>query len=452
MAKSNSSKKTVASPLTSSSAAACPLLKPDVTTPLISATNQVPVTGKSNIGLLNEFIGTWNSPSGTDATGYNVMPLPQNSDPKGYILKNFPYFEEITFAPFAGGGPNRQGSYTQNSFGLFYEQRVYFAAFNYPNVQPPIQNSLIHAENGSWLYHFIVPQLDGPYGPGTVTPPNPLPVQNTSSQYNKLITIPHGNTVLMVGQEIQPGSGNPAFPTANRTMLPFTDPTVIDPSTVLTQQLQGLAQNGITVTSYTGISVSSKVDGGGIHNTTFEHSFGKVISMDTTWYIEKLSNGKTQLQYIQTIVLQFIINGMPTQFLHIDANTLQLVETIRTVNSQNNWTDTGVVAQPGSQITVTATSGEWTSNPNTNGGKLYDANGCPGLIATQPGYPLQNVNEGALIGRVGTNPPFLIGNGPVQTPPGQSGALQLVINDDLGGLYGPGLKDNSGCIQVKIKV
>lgn len=59
---------------------------------------------------------------------------------------------------------------------------------------------------------------------------------------------------------------------------------------------------------------------------------------------------------------------------------------------------------------------------------------------------------GALIGQVGTNAPFLIGDGPVTTPAGQSGALKLCINDDLNALYGAGLADNIGSLLVRIKI
>lgn len=106
---------------------------PNITTPLVSATNQPPVIGTDNLGLLNNFIGTWNSPTGANATGYNVMPLPQADTPNGYITKNFPYFEEISFAAIAGGAPNREGKYTQSSGVLFYEQRVYIADNADPN-------------------------------------------------------------------------------------------------------------------------------------------------------------------------------------------------------------------------------------------------------------------------------------------------------------------------------
>jgi hypothetical protein len=431
--------------------AAAPAVIPDITTPLVSETNQPPVIGASNIGLLNNFIGTWNSPTGANATGYNVMPLPQTDAPGGYITKNFPYFEEISFSPIAGGAPNREGSYTQTSGVLFYEQRVYIANNADPSGGQPIENTLIHAENGTWLFHVIQNQLEGPYGPNNVPNTN-IPVQDPTVQYNKQISVPHGVSVLMVGGPVANGTGNPVFPTADRTKLPFTDPTIIDPSTYLTNQLNALIAQGITVTSYSSINVSTNNHGGAVSNINFESSFGKVISMDTTWYVETLSNGTVQLQYIQNIILQFVINGVDTLFSHIDANTLQLVETFVQVDSTQPWQNTGVSVQPGNVITITYKSGQWTADPATNNGNLYDANGCPGNIITQSGYPIQNVNMGALIGQVGTNAPFLIGNGPITTPAGQSGALKLCINDDLNAEYGAGLADNIGSLQVRINI
>lgn len=430
---------------------AAPAVIPDITTPLVSATNQPPVIGTDNLGLLNSFIGTWNSPTGADASGYNVMPLPQADAPNGYITKNFPYFEEISFSAIAGGAPNREGKYTQASGVLFYEQRVYIANNADPSGAQPIQNTLIHAENGTWLYHVIQNQVEGPYGPGFVPDTN-IPVQDPTVQYNKQISVPHGVSVLMTGGPVVSGTGNPVFPTADRTQLPFTDPSIIDPSTYLTQQLNSLNSNGVTVTSYSSITVSTTNHGGGVNNINFENSFGKVVSMETTWYVETLSNGTVQLQYIQNIVLQFLINDIPTQFLHIDANTLQLVETFVPVNANQAWQDTGVAVQPGKVITISYESGQWTADPQTNNGNLYDANGCPGITVTQSGYPVQNVNMGALIGQVGNNAPFFIGNGPVTTPAGQSGPLKLCINDDLNAEYGAGLADNIGSLQVRIKI
>jgi len=121
---------------------------------------------------------------------------------------------------------------------------------------------------------------------------------------------------------------------------------------------------------------------------------------------------------------------------------------VATLQANQAWFDTGIdVAATAKSITYL--SGLWTADPHTNGGNPYDANGCPGLIVTQPGYPLVDKQMGALVGRIGSAPVFLVGDG-ATTPSGQSGRLYLCINDDLNHLYGAGLADNSGSITVKI--
>lgn len=426
---------------------------PDITTPLISETNQPVDTTSSQLGHLSSFIGTWNSPRDTNATGYNVMPLPEIGAPngKGYITKNFPYYEEITFSPIAGGAPNREGNYTQTSGVLFYEQRVYIANNTDPSGNQPIQDTLVHAENGSWLYHTIIEQTQGAFGPGTVTPPNPLPTQDPATQYNKQVSVPHGNSILMVGSPIATGTGNPTFSTTDKTVLPFTDPTIKDPVTALSDQLTELNNEGITVLDYTSIKVDSVNPGGGVTNIVFENRNSKVTSMDTTWYIENLSNGAVQLQYVQNIWLEFPINNVITKFVHVDANTLKPAGIVN-IDSTKPWQDSGFIVKENEPAVITYQSGLWTADPHRNNGNLYDANGDASYKVNQTGYPLQNVNMGALIGKVGTNPPFLIGNGPIATPAGQTGPLQLCINDDLDGLHGAGLTDNVGSVQVSINV
>ena len=120
------------------------------------------------------------------------------------------------------------------------------------------------------------------------------------------------------------------------------------------------------------------------------------------------------------------------------------------VKANQAWQDTGFTLAAEKTVTISYKVGQWTADPSTNNGNLYGANGNPNIKVTQSGYPIQNVNMGALIGRVGTNPPFLIGDGPVVTPVNQVGALQLCINDDLNGEYGAGLSDNIGSLLVKI--
>jgi len=119
-----------------------------------------------------------------------------------------------------------------------------------------------------------------------------------------------------------------------------------------------------------------------------------------------------------------------------------------TVESAEPWQNTGYV-NVDKQYVIKYVGGLWTANPKVNQGNLYDADGSS-IVASQTGYPMENQPEGALVGRIGCNAPFLIGDGPTKTPTGQTGQLQLCINDDLKGLYGKGLKDNEGTVTVSI--
>lgn len=121
-----------------------------------------------------------------------------------------------------------------------------------------------------------------------------------------------------------------------------------------------------------------------------------------------------------------------------------------TVQANIAWQNTGVVVDGNHEVTITYASGLWTANPQDNGGQLYNAAGNPNFIPAKPGYTLPGENEGALIGRVGSTE-FLVGMG-TTIPKGIAGEIQLCINDDLNGIYGAGLQDNLGAIEVTIAV
>ena len=295
--------------------------QPDITTPLVR--DPVQAVNDDTLGDLKWFVGTWNSPKGADATGYNVMPLPQKGAKNGYILKNMPYYEEITFAPIAGGAPNRGGTFTQSNNVLFYEQRVYIANNPAPSPAPSVQDTLVHAENGSWLYRTFGPQLDGAYGPDKLPLPSPPPVEPVSQQYVKQVSVPHGNSLLLVGGAIEM-EGAPNIPPTPNGVLPFSDnKEIVDPNDKLKEQLMSLHEKDITVTKHIEIKVNNNTEaGGGISNVLFEQKHADVDCFDTTWYIEFLSNGTVQLQYFQFIWMKLLINGQWEKFLHCDANTL----------------------------------------------------------------------------------------------------------------------------------
>jgi hypothetical protein len=160
-----------------------------------------------------QLVGSWsNQDFGTDKDGkpvggpenplsYNIMPLPQTSDPDGYILKNFKYHERLKFnnndpkttLAIAAEAANRGGLVSQNCRALFYEQQVMFA-------EGPAINTVVHVENGAWLWVPRYVQQPGPY------PPNiDLEVVQDSLQQPsdvtiaKQISVPHGNSILALG-------------------------------------------------------------------------------------------------------------------------------------------------------------------------------------------------------------------------------------------------------------
>lgn len=112
------------------------------------------------------------------------------------------------------------------------------------------------------------------------------------------------------------------------------------------------------------------------------------------------------------------------------------------------WQSFGYVNE-GKQYSLTYVGGLWTANPAYDDGNLYGPAGST-VIAESSGYPMIGQKEGALVGRIGSNDPFLIGSGPVTTPADQVGVLEMCINDDLNGRYGAGLTDNVGSINVSI--
>lgn len=116
-----------------------------------------------------------------------------------------------------------------------------------------------------------------------------------------------------------------------------------------------------------------------------------------------------------------------------------------TIQSNQAWQATGVTLTGQQSTTLTYEGGSWTANPE-NG--MCGPDGDPDFVA-KVGYTLPDAAEGAVIGQIVANPPFLVGAGNT-VPPGQSGMLSLCINDDLNGLYGAGLTDNVGALNFTI--
>ncbi|MBQ4862846.1 hypothetical protein J8L98_14255 [Pseudoalteromonas sp. MMG013] len=309
---------------------------PDFNIPLIAAgggDQKCDILEK--LGPLASLIGTWVS---TRYGGFNVMPIPQDNAPNGFILKNISYYEVMTFSAIQGKVANRAGNYEQDAYTIFYSQRVFFA-------DGPQKDELVHAENGSWLHQVTAPQGQGtlniaPWVPDT---PDPLPQQEQNRTIVKQVSVPHGNSILAIGHHDSFG-GAPSIPVANA--LPtaggnsFKVPYGVDipenpnvnPNIVLQVALDSLYQQGIEVVETTVLDVDTETDGN-IANTPFMKAHADVPRFKTTLWLERLSNGLDMLQYTQDITLDFsLINGKDPgkrtryKFPHITANTLFKVQ------------------------------------------------------------------------------------------------------------------------------
>lgn len=119
-----------------------------------------------------------------------------------------------------------------------------------------------------------------------------------------------------------------------------------------------------------------------------------------------------------------------------------------TVAANQKWQKTNVFVNAGKTLAVSYLRGSWTANPQDNNGENYSPNGLP--IVAKPGYAMPGQNEGALIGRIGSDV-FLIGSS-VSHAVINSGELELCINDDLCQIYGAGFTDNKGSVEMQITV
>ena len=314
---------------------------PNITTPLVrdgGGENVAKV--QAGLGPLFDLIGTWNNSASPPQAGYNVMPLPQATARNKYILKNFNYFEEMTFSAIAGSVPNRGGNYQQDGYVLFYEQRVFFGE----GAAPDAVNTLVHAENGSWLHLKTLQQKQGPYGMDGFIPAPPapasIPAQDPTRNIVKQVSVPHGNSILAVGT-FQKLDGPPTIPnvstlpTGNGVTAGFNDPfgpddpgnIMVNPNKTLQDALAGQTSRrtpgGLSVTNTVKFNVSTRNPGGGVTNIVFEQKRANVTAFSTTFWLETLSDGSLQLQYSQTIEMTLMQDDVV--FLHIDANTLRKV-------------------------------------------------------------------------------------------------------------------------------
>lgn len=316
---------------------------PLVVTPTVPC---IPQGIDKGLGPIIHLVGNWTSiPEGTYA--YNVMPLPEDSHEDLFILKNFAYSEEMTFAKIPGTAPNRGGGFTQVANTLFYEQRVYFSPGGI--VPANAEHTLVHAENGSWLYLNITNQQEGAF-PDKDSPNVPLPdgvpalpVQPAQKEICKQMSVPHGNSILAVGS-VETGKGKPTIKQVNTIPMyngaPYgvsqygaskivdgveTNPN-INPNIKLVDYLNSA---GVTVTDYIHYHVNAPESE--ITNISFETKHAKVSAYDQDIWILNPSSAQPIMMYSQNITLDLdLVSSASTEsivvrFPHITCNVLTSV-------------------------------------------------------------------------------------------------------------------------------
>ncbi len=281
----------------------------------------------TNFGPLESLVGTWMG----NGNGWNIIAVPTTpTDAKepvapgnsknailgsGYQLEIQNINEDIVISPTdtsslalntSGSAPNKGGEGgAQTAFGLEY--RLSASEVGGPGL---------HFETGIWLN-----LQDGP----NVTPPNTHPIV-------RLAAIPHGNSVLLMGDHFSdkgaPTIGNlsplPTGPGVDAKYLEayttmttrFTD--VFGPAPAFNANkplVDDLAKQDVASTE---TFVLSTANSGGITNVPFGDKNAKAFSWEIIVWIETLSDGTLQMQYTQTIIIEFFGIKWP----HIVINTL----------------------------------------------------------------------------------------------------------------------------------
>jgi hypothetical protein len=269
-----------------------------------------------NLGPLAPLVGTWRGAGGWNLIAVPAPPLPKQSQPRFTLLIE-QIIDTIVFKPILALVPNRGGLIGIMKIpGLYYEQTVY---------QQSNPTQLMHIENGMWL---LMP-LPQPPMPGTHPPKDWVP------QIARMSTIPHGNSLVAVG-EVTERSGGPVIPT--NSALPEIGqvqfiPGYLDPylfgAPIKTDDVNNVlrgANEDVPIRHTTTLDVST-ANGGGIANIPFIQANADARNFKGTFWIETLqaASQPTRLQYSQQVDLFFIsrLDGQGlVKWPHITVSTL----------------------------------------------------------------------------------------------------------------------------------
>jgi len=285
---------------------------------IISASSLMPcvVTAENEdgtsqlLGPLSPLIGTW-----TGSDGLNIVAMPsrrsQPSDKGRFELIIRPYRETLTFAPIEGAVRNRGGNMDQYVGAITYQQEV---------ISTDDIEEVIHVENGM-LFH-LNNVVD--YETRELSTKPPFAVARTAS-------IPHGNSAMLLGN-VEQFYGAPVIPDIRVMPLdvgpkapkeylnPYYKPiNVVNPH----KSLRQLAEKQ-TILKTTHLSLDSN-NRGSVTSVPFLVERANTTRFRSDFWLETLTDGTQQLQYSQTMNLEFhkqIGGDKLVTWPHVTVNTL----------------------------------------------------------------------------------------------------------------------------------
>jgi hypothetical protein len=300
-------------------------------------------TGDPDLGPLHLLPGKWVG----QGRGWNMIALPfakTEGQPLDYRLLLNQFDEELNFTLVDKAVPNRgvDDAHTaqtdQFTVTLDYEQVIHQVAVE---DRPPSQVTgapgiAIHHEPGLFLNmtNEILPEGFDVARLGTIPHGDSVLALGTSSVVDDVAPIPAVNG-LPIGVNQDLGSRylepykhfheNPFVGTVTAPGFPGFDPTA--PQLLLT-----LANQGVTVTRTTVLTLDTTLATGGITNIPFIVRQANAVSMKSTFWIQELAGTDggeptLRLQYLQIVMLDFFPrrDGLPGRIAwpHVSINTLE---------------------------------------------------------------------------------------------------------------------------------
>ena len=314
----------------------------------------------NQLGLLSDLAGDWRG------HGFNLIARPDHDGGGPLFLELNQTDESLRIEPIASPVPNRGFAQQDiNLFGLTYLQRI----------SDSVTGGALHIEPGIWVTQ-----------PATTAPPQSPP--SGGQIVARMATIPHGNALLAQGSAIlvpsltggtfpiapvntapfgvgapMPVGGTPSkfqaynlsdtSPAAVNFRTPFGDipaeplpaaingvpmQTIInDPTRLLQAAIAGQNIEKMVVLNISTVASIPQVSGGplnfqdgagGVENMPFLVSNADAATVFATFWLETITSGAghfLQLQYVQTVLLNFPILGTTTNLSwpHVSVATLR---------------------------------------------------------------------------------------------------------------------------------